>query len=183
VTSELILIRHAAVSERYHGRCYGRSDVALSLVGEQRSQELSKLLATRPITRIVHSGLRRTKYLADRLAQELGQHAECCEDLQERDFGSWELQHWDLLHERFGDDMLRVISEPDTYRPGGGETTFEMRDRVLEWLHTFPLDELTVAVTHGGPIAVLRGDQEGTPVADWLKLIPACGEFISVSLQ
>jgi broad specificity phosphatase PhoE len=183
MTGELILIRHAAVSASYHGRCYGCSDVELSLTGEKRSQILSRLLAKRPITRVVHSGLQRTQYLADRLAKELGQHAECCEGLQERDYGEWELEHWDTLHQRFGDDMLRVISEPATYRPGGGETTFEMRDRVLEWLHTLPPDGLTVAVTHGGPIAVLRGAQKVAPVADWLKLIPSCGEFVSLSLQ
>ena len=65
MNGELILIRHAAVSERYHGRCYGRSDVELSLAGERHSEELSQFFATRPVSRILHSGLQRTRFLAD----------------------------------------------------------------------------------------------------------------------
>ncbi len=182
MTAELILIRHAAISDRYRGRCYGRSDVELSSAGEQRSNEMSKLLATWPIARVVHSGLRRTQYLAELLADALGQKAECCETLQERDFGNWELEHWDILHQRFGDEMMRVVSDPEKYRPGGGETTFEMRDRVLEWFHGLHGDGMTVAVTHGGPIAALRGTRQGAAVVDWLNLIPACGELVSIDL-
>jgi len=182
VTGELILIRHAAVAERYNGRCYGRSDVELSAAGERQSDDLIRLFATRPISRVFHSGLQRTQYLADRLANALGRNAECCDGLQERDFGNWELEPWDLIHRQFGDNLLRVITEPDTFRPGGGETTFEMRDRVLNWFHTLRPNELTVAVTHGGPIAVLRGAQQEAPVADWVNLIPAYGEFVSLRL-
>jgi broad specificity phosphatase PhoE len=180
MTADLILIRHAEVSSCYRGRCYGCSDVELSERGEQRSHELSKLLSTQPIARVVHSGLQRTRYLAERLAEQVQQPAECCLALQERDYGRWELEHWDVLYQQFGDEMLRTVSDPQTYRPGGGETTFEMRDRVLEWFQSLQTDGLIVAVTHGGPIAALRGTLGELPVADWLPLIPACGEFVAV---
>lgn len=182
MTAELILVRHAAVADRYLGRCYGASDVELSPAGEARSRELSELLAARPIARVMHSGLQRTRYLAERLAERLERPAECCRAIQERDYGDWELEPWDVLHERFGDEMLRMVSAPDVFRPGGGETTSEMRDRALEWFDALPREGVTVAVTHGGPIAALRGAQQGLPVAAWLDLIPACGECVSMCL-
>lgn len=182
MTAELILVRHAAVADRYHGRCYGASDIELSPAGERHSRELSDLLASRRIARVMHSGLARTHYLAELLAQRLGRSAECCPELRERDYGNWELEAWDVLHQRFGDEMLQMVSDPQTYRPGGGETTYEMRDRVLRWFATLPRDGVTIAVTHGGPIAALRGAQQRLPVAAWLGLIPACGECVSIGL-
>jgi broad specificity phosphatase PhoE len=182
MTAELILVRHAEIADRYAGLCYGRSDVELSGSGRRRSREVSLLLAHRPISLVLHSGLRRTRYLAERIAARVGCAARSQEALQERYFGDWELESWDALHERRPGDMLRMVSEPDTYRPGGGETTFEMRDRMLKWFNALPRCGLTVAVAHGGPIAALRGACQGLPVSDWLPLIPACGEWVSMEL-
>ena len=75
-----------------------------------------------------------------------------------------------------------MISEPATFRPGGGETTLEMRDRVLSWQQSIPRDGLTVAVTHGGPIAALLGTLRNLPVAGWVDLIPAEGTWVEIEL-
>ena len=178
----LILIRHAEVAERYGGVCYGQSDVELSERGRLQSRQLAERLATRAVRRIVHSGLSRTAYLADLLAGRCDVPAVECQDLRERHFGDWELQSWDELYRRHGDDLLRLVSEPDSFRPAGGETTYELRDRMLRWYAGLPADELTVAVTHGGPIAALLGCQRGLPVAEWIPLIPACGECVELAL-
>jgi broad specificity phosphatase PhoE len=79
--------------------------------------------------------------------------------------------------------MLKVVSEPGAYRPGGGETTFELRDRVLEWFRQLPREGLTIAVTHGGPIAALSGTLRQLPVAVWVDLIPPCGERVQIDLE
>lgn len=182
MTGSLILVRHAAVAERYVGICYGCSDVELSREGRRRSRELAEQLAVRQVTRVVHSGLSRAAYLAEALAERLGIAAECCPPLQERGFGEWELLRWSEIQIREGSDILRMVTEPDTFRPGGGETTFELRERVMSWFAGLPYDGLTVAVTHGGPIAALRGTLSGLPVDQWPALIPACGEFITVDV-
>jgi len=90
---------------------------------------------------------------------------------------------WDDIHALSGDDMLRMISEPGTYRPGGGETTYEMRDRVLGWLDSASDNDLTIAVTHGGPIAALLGTLRQSPVSEWASLIPRCGEIVGIHQQ
>jgi broad specificity phosphatase PhoE len=139
----------------------------------------AELATLRPST-VVHSGLRRTRFLAERLAERLDLASVPCLSLQERDFGEWELQPWETIYARHGDEMLRMLTEPGTYRPGGGETTFEMRDRVLRWHEAQRAGGLTIAVTHGGPIAALLGTLRQLPVGEWASLIPPCGRYVSI---
>lgn len=174
----VILVRHAPVAEHYRKSCYGRSDVELSEAGTHLSHSLAEELSQWTAATIVHSGLRRAQFLAERLAERIGTTTTCCPELRERDFGTWELQPWDTIFAEHGDGMNRMISEPDTYRPGGGETTYEHRDRVLRWYEALPHDRLTIAVTHGGTIATLLGAQRRLPVPEWLALIPNCGQMV-----
>jgi broad specificity phosphatase PhoE len=176
----LIVVRHASVDPRYHGRCYGRSDVLLGPDGELASCAVVDELTKYGEALVVHSGLQRTRFLADRLAAKFHCSAIGCEALQERDFGTWEMQPWNEIQAQHGDEMLRMISEPDSYRPGGGETTFEMRDRVIRGFQSLPDANLTIVVTHGGPIAALLGSQRQCPVSDWVKLIPGCGQIVPI---
>lgn len=180
LTPTLVLVRHTPVNEKYRGICYGSSDAELGPEGERLSYAvIEELLQWGPAT-VVHSGLQRTQFLAERLAAKLQCTATTCEALQERDFGTWELQPWSQIYSQYGDEMLRMISEPDTYRPGGGETTFEMRDRVVQWVNSLPDTSLTIAVTHGGPIASLLGSYQQIPVTGWTDLIPCCGQIVPI---
>lgn len=180
--SNMILVRHGPVADRYRSLCYGSSDVELSAQGEKCSHELAERLADLPVSRIVHSGLRRTSRLAQLLSARMGVSVCQAEAIRERDFGQWEMQPWDSLCRDYGDSMLKMVSEPATFRPGGGETTFEMRDRVVSWLQSVPREGLTVAVTHGGPIAAVLGTVRRLPVADWVDLIPAQGTWVEIEL-
>lgn len=175
---ELLLVRHPQVDDRYRGVCYGRSDVELSVAGRRRSIDIAQRLGRLPVRHVVHSGLQRTAFLAVALARITGLAAEQHPALAERDFGRWELETWDSIYRREGDSMLDMVSEPSTYRPGGGETTDEMADRVSSWCRGWQGRGLIVAVTHGGPIAALLGRQRGLPVAEWTELIPACGAWV-----
>lgn len=181
--AKLILVRHTAVIEACKGLCYGSSDVGLSPEGEQRTHTLCERLATHHVSRVMHSGLSRARILAERLAQKLHVLAQNCDALRERDFGSWELMSWQDIHERSPGEMVRVLTEPGTYRPGGGETTYELRDRVMRWFDRLPRDGVTVAVTHGGPIAVLLGTRRNLPVDVWPRLVPSYGAVIELDLS
>ena len=174
----LLLIRHPPVDVRMRGVCYGRSDVALSPEGRKQSFALAQRLARLPVERIVHSGLRRTACLATHLARLTGLTPERQESLAERDFGSWELQTWDAIYHRCGDEMMKMITEPDHFRPGGGETTGELAARVWSWYRETQHSGLTVAVSHGGPIAACLGLQRKLPVSGWMGLVPPCGTLV-----
>lgn len=181
ITSGVLLVRHAAVAARYRGLCYGRSDVELDPSAEELHRRLAAELSALPVQRIVHSGLARTRRLAEALGEACGLAAVPCALLQERDFGAWELQSWEHIHAEHGEELMRMLTDPGNYRPGGGETTFELRDRVMRWFEALPTHGLTVAATHGGPIAALEGTLRGLPVEAWPAWIPPYGGWVWVA--
>ncbi len=183
MNGRLILVRHAEVAQRYKGVCYGQSDVELSPAGEQHSLELANQLSQSSIDRLVHSGLVRTQFLADALGKRCSIEAEFCPALQERHYGSWELMPWDEIHRSFPDDMMRVVTQPQDFQPGGGETTFQLRDRVVDWYESLPHEQTIVAITHGGPIAALLGTLDNHPVSKWPGLIPPFGQMTTIKLH
>ena len=178
----VLLVRHCEVASQYRQLCYGRSDVELSELGLEQSEELARRLAREPITHLFHSGLGRTSRLAEALDTLKGIPANASYLLRERDYGEWELQTWDAIYAATGDAMLGTLREPAGWRPPGGETTFEMRDRIMTWYHDLPKAGVIVAVTHGGPIAALLGTLSGRPVDEWPALVPPTGTVVEVDL-
>jgi broad specificity phosphatase PhoE len=178
--SDLILVRHAEVAARYHGVCYGQSDIELSSTGVEQSESLAGQLAELDPAVVIHSGLKRTQLLAEFLANRTGAPLNRCDAIRERNFGDWELQSWDEIYKNTDGDIDRMVTEPESFRPPAGETTFEMRDRVVQWFQSLPQSSLVVAITHGGPIAALCGYLEGLPVEDWASRIPATGECVRI---
>ena len=179
----VLLVRHCEVASRYLQVCYGHSNVELSEVGLLQSGELARQIASEPVTHLFHSGLDRTRILAEALGQLVGIPARESHLLQERDFGEWELQTWDALYAATGDAMLGTLREPARWRPPTGETTFEMRDRILTWYQELPDVGVIVAVSHGGPIAALLGTLSGGSVSDWPALIPPTGTVVEIGVS
>jgi broad specificity phosphatase PhoE len=102
----------------------------------------------------------------------LGLVAVCDPRWLERGFGDWEGVSWEAIYRASGSAMDGMIDDPGSFRPGGGETTFEMRDRVMEGFGVLPGGRCLV-ITHGGPIAAVRGALAGLEVRDWP--IGGCG--------
>jgi broad specificity phosphatase PhoE len=154
--------------------------VELSELGLSQGRAAAEQLAGRPIDVVWHSGMVRARVLAELLATQTG--ACCVEEpaLRERDFGAWEGRRWDDLYAETGAAMDGMILAPDTFRPPGGETTHELRDRVLAWYRSLPEDGSFVAVTHGGPIAALRGTLAREPPTAWPQLVPAHGTWVEL---
>jgi broad specificity phosphatase PhoE len=178
----LLLVRHPPVADEFRPRCYGQLDVPLSPEGEAMIPQLVEQLAAYPVAHVLHSGLQRATAVAVALADRLRLTPVLEPRLKERHFGAWEGVPWSEIFQTSGDAMLKMISEPDTWTPAGGETTYAVRDRVLEWYAGLPAGECLVAVAHGGVICSLRGALAGLPVADWIPLIPPCGEVIELPL-
>ncbi|WP_222872436.1 histidine phosphatase family protein [Hankyongella ginsenosidimutans] len=109
----------------WRARCYGVTDVPLA-------RAAFALPEPPPVERVVHSGLRRTRGPAEKLAAALG--VPRIEDAQwrERDFGTWEGQTWHAIYRATGDAMDGMLTDPEGFRPGGdGETTMELAWRVV----------------------------------------------------
>jgi broad specificity phosphatase PhoE len=176
----VILIRHGRVHERYRGICYGRSDVELGPAGHHDGEQAALAVHHLAITQLHCSRARRSQALADHIAAHAGLTPIIDARLDERDHGDWELCAWDDIYARTGAAMDGFIDAPDRFAPPGGETTFQMRDRVLAWYRDLPEHGIVVAVSHGGPIAALRGTLRGLHVRDWMSLVPAHGQVVRV---
>jgi broad specificity phosphatase PhoE len=176
------LLRHTAVAAHWRGRCYGVSDAGLSRAGIVAAHALARGPhgAFGGLTLIQASPLRRARFLGGLISQRLGLPLEIVPALRERDFGSWEGQSWDAIHAAHGDAMMGMVDAPARFRPGGGETTDELARRITRWFRTLPQGARVLAITHGGPVAALRGTLEGLPPRAWLGLIPALGEAVTV---
>lgn len=175
--TQVLFVRHTAVAEKYQPLCYGSTDVELSPAGERHAREVAESLAQFSIDRIIHSGLKRAHILAEHLADLTGQSLEERPDLGERNFGTWELTSWDDIYAEHGEGMLRMISEPETYRPGGSETTREFSERITTACHDLHQPGRTVVVCHGGVMAALSGLVERLDLPQWMDRIPAHGEI------
>jgi broad specificity phosphatase PhoE len=185
--ARVLLVRHPAIARHWQGRCYGQSDVGLSFEGRRAARSIAARIADVEAENgggieIVSSPLRRARVLAAVLARELALPLSIEARLKECHFGSWEGLPWDQIWKSSGDAMMGMIERPHEFRPGGGETTFEVRDRAMAWLGSLPDDDRTIlAVTHGGPIGAIRGTLDGLPVRQWPSLVPGYGEAIEVS--
>jgi broad specificity phosphatase PhoE len=180
---DVILVRHTAVAAHWTGRCYGQSDVGLSADGRANARRLAKDLAEHKPSRIISSPLRRARFLSALVSHEMsGLRLEVEPRVAECDFGSWEGRTWDDIYRETGDAMMGMVNDPEGFRPGGdGETTFELRNRVVRWFAGLPREETVLAVCHGGPIGALVGTLHGLDVRDWPRLIPPVGGTVVIA--
>ncbi len=162
----MLLVRHTEVAVRWARRCYGRTDVGLSRAGQRQAAELASQLAARPVTTLIHSGSKRTAYLAELLANTKGLTAWVDPRWQERDFGTWEGRGWHSIWKETGNAMDGLFTDPEHYRPGGGETTAELAARSIAAWSALPQKGLTVVIGHSGPIAAIRTMLHRAPLTD-----------------
>ena len=171
VTKELLIIRHAEVEAKWKGICYGSLDVKLSESGKAACNAVAGdvLRHIYPAT-IFHSGLSRTRYLAESIARLCGEDVHVLEDarIQERNYGDWQGLTWDAAYASDPEHFHHLIEKPNSYRPPGGESTSEMQHRVVEWLneqpeHRYPI----IAISHSGPIAAVAGHCLGLHPREW----------------
>jgi broad specificity phosphatase PhoE len=154
---ELILVRHPPVAKRWQGRCYGQSDAGLSHEGREMIPGLLSRLSLLQPDVIIHSGLRRTRHVADALAQQMNLPSIAQPLWRERGFGTWEGQMWNAIYRATGDAMDGMMTDPAGFRPGGtGETTAEMVRRTLAAMREIPAGKRVAIISHSGPIAAAQ---------------------------
>jgi broad specificity phosphatase PhoE len=181
--ARLILVRHPPVAKAWAGRCYGQSDMGLSREGQTMLAPLAVRLAALEPDMILHSGMRRTRVLADMLGRcTVGVVMEDCQ-WRERDFGNWEGRTWNSIYRETGDAMDGMIEAPGSFRPGdNGETTYEMVERVRGALAALSRQGCIAIIAHGGPIAAARYLVEGTPITDLARGIIPPATFVELAI-
>ncbi len=175
----VLLVRHTEVARAWHGRCYGYSDMGLSRAGSRAARDLVDGW-TEPVDTIVHSGSRRAAALAIGLGARLGIVPTVDRDWRERDFGAWEGRSWHAIWRETGAAMDGMLTAPDSFRPGGGETTRELVDRAARAWSRLPDGDRVVIVAHGGPIAAIRLLQARADVKQIARYITTPGSVTEV---
>ena len=179
----LHLVRHPPVSKAWQKRCYGQSDPGLSRDGMAMAETLVDQLAALKPDVIVHSDLARTRAIAEPVARRLG--LKCVADplWRERNFGDWEGQTWNAIYRATGNAMDGMIDDPEHFRPGGGETTYELIARIKRVLAGLPNLPSVIVIAHGGPIACAKLIADDLPIASLGANIPALGEIVTMTLS
>lgn len=171
------LVRHPPVALAWQKRCYGQSDPGLGREGARQAKEIAARLAVLSPDLVIHSDLKRTRSLAELTRLPLMAEARW----RERHFGSWEGKSWQRIYRETGNAMDGMLTAPDQFRPGGGETTAELFERIKRaWLALPPLPRIAI-ITHGGPAACVRALLEGAPAVRLPELTPSTGQILLVA--
>ena len=175
----LHLVRHPPVSKAWQKRCYGQSDPGLSREGMAMAGPLITQLAALKPDIIIHSDMRRTRAVAERLARRLGLNCVAAPQWREREFGDWDGQTWNAIYRATGNAMDGMIDDPEHFRPGGGETTLELIARIKRALTELPNLPSVIVIAHGGPIACAKLIADDLPITSLAANIPALGETVT----
>ena len=163
---ELVLVRHAEVSEEARGRCYGRLDVGLSENGHRQSRRIAERLAGEAVAAVVCSPARRTRETAAAVAVRHELEVTILDELSELDFGELEGRTYEEIESKWPELYAAWMTEPSSVAFPGGEALADLRARVaaaVTRLRTEYDGSVVVAITHAGVVRAVLADALGMP--------------------
>ncbi len=174
------LVRHPPVALHWQKRCYGASDMGLSREGARMAAALVDELVKLSPDVIIHSDRKRTRIIAQRVADQLSAEIRPDHHWRERDFGDWEGRSWNSIYRETGNAMDGMLDDPEDFRPGGGETTRELVNRACDGWRALPKRREIVVIAHGGPIAAVLADRANAPIRSLPDYIPHTGSITEI---
>ncbi len=150
---KLILVRHPQPLVA-PGICYGSTDLEVAPAELEHTLAALRLPPGLPI---YSSPLRRCAQLAARLSAATTYDAR----LAEMHFGAWEMQAWDAIPSA---DIDAWAADMVHYRPGGGESVFQMAGRIAAFYDALQGD--AIIICHAGAMRLLRARHAGLPPAE-----------------
>lgn len=162
----LTLLRHG-VAEMPKNTCVGQLDVPLSDSGRQAIAQLALHWPCDTPGRIYCSDLLRTQESAAGIARALKLPVIKDKRLREIDFGEWEGQSWDSIHDadpvrmnQWGNDWINTT-------PPLGENVLQMFERVTQFYEELTREppQTTLIVAHAGSLRALLCALHAKPVS------------------
>ncbi|MGO8949818.1 MAG: alpha-ribazole phosphatase [Ktedonobacterales bacterium] len=154
----LLIVRHGATDHNVQARYTGQSDVSLSSLGELQAEALGRRLAAEKVDAIISSDLTRARSTAEVIVRYNHLPITQDPDLREISMGEWEGLTYAEVWERDPEYAARWQRDPLSIAAPGGETAYQLRDRVVRafdrWRGIYP-EANVLWVTHGGVIGVL----------------------------
>ncbi|MBI5198484.1 MAG: histidine phosphatase family protein [Nitrospirae bacterium] len=119
------------------------------------------------------SDLRRAVKSAEIIAKAFGLIPETMEELRERNFGEWEGMSFDEIKEKYPEDFNAWVKNPLMFRPTGGESTLEVKERSIKALDRI-IDNHSggdiAIVAHGGVNRVILCQLLGVPLENIFRI-------------
>lgn len=187
------LIRHGETEGDGVKRYKGHIDVPLSENGIRQMKRLSVFISaevqkcrntsrfnqdelpsfqTSAIASIYCSDLSRAIKSAEIIAEPFGLKPIVMPDLRERSFGLWEGMSFDEIREKYPEEFKAWAGNPLKYSPIGGESTMEVKDRVIAALDRILKEDYIyiVIVSHGGVNRIILCHVLGIPLENIFRI-------------
>jgi probable phosphoglycerate mutase len=163
----VLLARHGETEWNAAGRIQGHSDVGLSALGRAQSERLAERFRVAPLSLVVSSDLRRAVETAEPVARVAGVPLALDPDLREQALGEWEGLTVAEVQAARPDQAAAFRDRVPGFRPPGGETREELRERVARALDRHRPDEgeePVLLVAHGWVIESIVHAVLGVPL-------------------
>ncbi len=175
----LYLIRHGATQGDGVKRYKGSLDVPLSEEGIEQIKRVALYLSQiikdeRPV--VYSSPLSRALKSAEIISDNFNVKPVVIPELRERSFGIWEGMSFDEIKERYLEEFSLWSSNPLRYSPPEGESTLEVRDRVMKafkWILQATASSLQpdiIIVAHGGVNRIILCELLGVPLENIFRI-------------
>ena len=202
MVTTLYLLRHGETAGGDTKRYHGSIDIPLSEKGKQQAAERAVLLRrhiekttiskhlsylkdvqdntdnqnasnSSGLQAIYCSGLSRAIQSAEIIAAQFSLLPIRVPDLRERSFGIWEGLTFSEIREKYPEEFGAWADNPLAYSPIGGETTLEVRDRVISVISEIAekhAGEEVAVVAHGGVNRIILCHILGIPLENIFRI-------------
>lgn len=168
--TQLYLIRHAEVEERYHRTFAGsRIDMGLSELGHRQSARLATWLQPRKFDHVYLSPMQRVQLTSAPWRPHYTGPIMTLPDLREVDFGAWTGLGWDGVQEKFGVSAYDWLQQFEKGFPEGeAEAGFRARlNGCLERILSENRGGTVAVFCHGGVVRGLLSLLLKLPMTHW----------------
>jgi probable phosphoglycerate mutase len=166
----IYLLRHGSVGRR--GVYLGQADWPLSPAGKRQARRWRDALASAAFDRIYSSDLARARGTADIIAAGQKAPVTCRPELREIKLGALEGLSRRAVQDRYPQAWKTRGEQIATYRPSGGESFRDLRERVVPLFESLAAerDTHTLIVAHAGVNRVLLCHVLGLPLRHLFRI-------------
>jgi probable phosphoglycerate mutase len=169
----LVLWRHGQTLWNAENRHQGQIDIPLNDVGREQARHAAQTLLAMKPTHVIASDLERALETGQILADLAGVSLSTDERLRETFAGEWQGMTRDEIVAKYPADYAAWGGDSEI-RPGGGETRWEVSQRVVAAIEdamlNIPAGGTLVVASHGGALRSALGRLLGLDPRQWTIL-------------
>jgi probable phosphoglycerate mutase len=169
----LVLWRHGQTVWNAESRHQGQIDIPLNDVGREQARHAAQTLLAMKPTHVIASDLERALETGRTLSDLAGIGLTVDERLRETFAGEWQGMTRDEIVAKYPADYAAWGGDSEI-RPGGGETRWEVSDRVVAAIESalvnIPAGGTLVVASHGGALRSALGRLLGLDPRQWTIL-------------